>query len=338
MRLLRYAISVVVLIFFSGYAWGQSSVSTTYSFLKVPQHARLAALGGVNVSRYNADVNFFFNNPALTGDSLVGWASAGYMFYVADIGQSTFSGTFKSPKNFVSSIGVQHINYGEIEATDATGLPIGNFRSGETALVYSISHQVSAFRLGVNTKLLFSNLAGFNSAAFALDLGGVFIHPHRDFTVGLVIKNIGFTLSDYSDTNQPSVPFDVQIGTSFKPEHMPVRFSITAYNLTRNNYFAESIPDEESTTLKKVISHFNMGAEILIHRNVNVLLGYNALRQQELNVQQGGGGSGFTFGFVTRIKSFDFVFSRSRFSVGNANYSFTLAADLKKIIKKKRVV
>lgn len=318
--------------------WAQNSITSSYSFLRVPQNARLAALGGVNVSLSDRDVNFFFSNPALAGDSLVGWASAGYMFYVADIGQATFAGSFKRGKNFIGSVGIQHLNYGDLEGADPTGLVTGAFRSGETALVFSLRHRVSSFCLGATSKFLFSNLAGFQAAAFAVDLGGVFIHPEHDFTIGLVIKNFGFHFSDYSETNKPSLPFDIQVGTSFKPEHMPLRFSLTAYNLVKPDYLYNNPDEAEPGTVNKIFSHITIGAEILVHPNINVLLGYNALRQQELKVQQGGGGNGFSFGLAAKIKTVDLVFSQSRYSIGQANYSITLAANLQDMIFKKRVL
>lgn len=336
MRLVKNAWWVMLAWLSVSVTFGQQSGTTSYSFLKVPQNARLAALGGVNVSLTDTDVNFFFSNPALAGDSLIGWASAGYMFYVADVGQASFAGSFRRGRNFVGSVGVQHLNYGELEGTDATGLSTGTFRSGETALLFSLSHRVSNFRVGATSKFLFSNLAGFRAAAFAVDLGGLFVHPERDFTVGLVIKNFGFHFSDYSETNQPSLPFDVQVGATFKPEHMPLRFSFTANNLVRpGDVYGEG---EVRSTLNKIFSHLTIGTELLIHRNINVLVGYNSLRQQELKAQQGGGGGGFSVGLAAKIKSIDVVVSQGRYSVGNANYSVTLAANLQEMIFKKRVL
>src|SRR5690349_22064033 len=89
---------------------GQSS----YQFLTVPTNARLAGIGGVNVSLANKDVNFLFSNPALSGDSLSGVASAGYQFYVADIGQAAFAYAHSFKKIGTISFGVQHMSYGEL--------------------------------------------------------------------------------------------------------------------------------------------------------------------------------------------------------------------------------
>jgi hypothetical protein len=86
--------------------------------------------------------------------------------------------------------------------------------------------------------------------------------------------------------------------------------------------------------LDKVLRHFNFGIELLLHRNVNVLLGYNNLMHQELKLEQAGGGSGLSFGFSARIKSFEFVFSRSSYIVSKAAYNFTVSANLKSMLKR----
>ncbi|WP_165824100.1 type IX secretion system protein PorQ [Pseudochryseolinea flava] len=309
----------------------------SFEFLNVPNHGRLAGLGGVNVSHRDKDLNLLFSNPSLAGDTLAGIGTASYMFYVADVGEATFAYAHRFRKIGMLSFGVQHLGYGTITSYDATGVELGDFKSSETALVISKSHLVSSFRLGANLKMVFSNIAGYRASGVLFDLGGCFIHPHKDLTVGLVIKNFGFVSSDYTAQDRPSLPFDVQIGTTFKPEHMPIRFSLTAYNLDEDDvtYYNASSDMDKPRALDKVLRRFNFGAEILIHRKFNVLLGYNYLVHQELKLENGGGIAGVTFGFSLQIKSFDFVFSRNGYVVGNAGYGFTLSKNIDSIIKRK---
>ncbi len=319
-------------------AFTQIGGKKSFEFLNVPNNARLAALGGVNASLADRDVNFFYSNPGLVGDTLKGFASAGYQFYVANVGQATFSYAHDFKKIGTLTFGVQHLNYGTIKAYDATGLEIGDYKSGETALVISKSHQISNFRIGANFKMAFSNLAGYNASAMMLDIGGVFIHPKKDLRVGLVIKNLGVVLSDYSNSSDATLPFDVQLGVTFKPEHMPLRFSFTGYTLTSLNsaHYNTAAGDEEPGTLDKIFRHINFGAEILFHKNVNVLIGYNYLVHQELKLENAGGAAGLSFGFSARIKSIEFVFSRGAYVVGNAGYNFTLSSDVNRFFKKKK--
>jgi hypothetical protein len=317
-------------------AFAQLGGKKSFEFLNVPNNARLAALGGVNVSLSDRDINFMFSNPTLTGDTLAGFASASYQFYVADVGQTTAAYAHRF-KNFGTlAFGVQYLNYGQIKSYDATGAEIGTYRSGESAVFVNKSHQISNFRFGATLKMAFSSIAGYRANAIMMDIGGLFVHPHQDFTVGLAIQNAGFVLSDYSETSTSRLPFDVRIGATLKPEHMPLRFSLTAYNLT-DPYDADNSPPsgEEAGTLKKIFRHINFGAEVLIHRNVNLMVGYNYLVHQELKLENAGGIAGISFGFSARIRSFEFVFSRSAYMVGNAGYTFTISRNIETLLSRR---
>lgn len=315
----------------------QIAATKSFGFLDVPNNARLAALGGVNISLSDRDVNFYSSNPALSGDTLAGTASASYQFYIADIGNASFTYSHDFSSIGTLTFGVQHLDYGTIKGYDATGNETGDFKSGETALMISKSHQVSNFRLGANLKFAFSNVAGYRANAVLADIGGVFIHPTQDLRAGLTIRNVGFVFSEYSETSDTSLPFDVRVGITFKPEHMPLRFSMSAYNLTGNSDYQDSQNGEEPGTLDKILRHLNFGAEILVHKNVNLMIGYNHLIHQELKLPEAGGGAGFSFGFSAMIKTFEFVFSRSAYVVGNAGYAFTLSKNIDNMMKRRKI-
>lgn len=324
------------IVFLYGHANAQLGGRHSFEFLNAPSNARLAALGGVNVSLADRDVNFMHASPALVSDSLAGWGSAGYQFYVADIGQSTFTYLHDFKTIGVIGMGIQHIGYGAIDGYDESGFALGSFNSGETAIVLSKSHTVSHFRMGLSMKGIFSSIAGFRSTALAFDIAGVFIHPDHDLTVGLAIKNAGFVLSQYTGTSKATTPFDVQAGITFKPENMPLRFSATAFNMTNLNrgYYDVTRGDVEPGTVNKIFQHLNFGAEVLLSKNVNVLVGYNFLRHQELKIE-GAGGAGFSFGLSARIKSFELALARNNYLTGTAGYTITLASNIKQMITRR---
>jgi len=287
------------------------------------------------VSLRDRDINFFYSNPSVISDTLSGQAAAGYQFYIADVGQATFTYVHTFSGIGTLAFGVQHLNYGTIKGYDPTGAEVGEFKSGEALLSVSKSHQLSNFRLGATMKLAFSNVAGYRANALLLDLGGLFIHPSQDWTIGLVIKNFGVVLSEYSATSKTKLPFDVECGTTFKPEHMPMRFSLTAYGFTKQDgYYDPQSGVPEPGTLDKVLRNFNFGAEVLVHRNADVLIGYNYRLHQELKLEETGGAAGFSFGFSLHIKSFELTCSRSTYVSGNAGYAFTLSKNIDKMLKR----
>lgn len=317
-------------------AVAQTGGQHAFDFLQLPGHARLAALGGVNVSLADKDVNFFLSNPSLAGDTLNGAVSAGYQFYLAGIGNALFSAAYDVPKVGQVLLGVQHIDYGTIHGFDASGTETLDYGSGETALVLGKSHQVGNMRIGIVLKGVFSNIAGYRANALLADLGGIFKHPRQDFTAGLAIKNLGMARSRYTPGRSVDVPLDVQAGITFKPQYMPLRFSITAWQLTSGNLLAnKDTPDiEKPSALKNIFSHLNLGAEILLHRNVNIMVGYNYLLRQALKMETGVSPAGISYGFSLLVSPVEFVFSRNTYVTGNAGYCFTLSTNVNQFLKK----
>lgn len=325
---------VIIMIMFCAHQLKAQSDSQSFVSLELPSTALLSGLGSVNVSKADYSIDFFQSNPALTSDTLNGWASANHLFYFAGTGFSSFAYQHDFKSIGPLSFGVNHLSLGSIDGYDIIGNQTGSYNSGETTLVIGKSHQVNFFRFGINLKGTFSNLAGYRASALMLDLGGAFVHPSKDLNIGLVIKNVGVVLDEYSPTSSSQLPFDVQAGITYKPEHMPLRFSATAYRLTDYKVPYEGIVSgEELNTLDKVMSHLTFGAELLIHRNVNILFGYNFLKHKELKLESVGGGSGVSIGAVARLRQMSVSFSRVGYVTGGA-YQISLNVNTGKILNR----
>ncbi len=298
---------------------------SAYSFLRLPAHARLLGLGGDNISETGRDVNYMFSNPALTGDSLAGVASAGYLFYLSNIGQASAAYVHAFPRAGTLLFGFRHVNYGELEGFDDMGTPLGTFRSSDTELLIGKSMEAGVFRFGINIKGIFSNLAGFRSSALLTDIGGAFVHPNKRFSAGLAFRNLGLVVQDFSPTASSTVPFDVQLGTTFKPEHMPVRFSITLSRLTRpGKVFDDPSLADEKSAVKKALTHITTGAEILLHKNITLLTGFNGLRNYELR-------RGFSAGISVMVKDINLVISNTTYARGAGSWAFSIITNTKSL-------
>jgi hypothetical protein len=310
-----------------------SAQTNSFQFLKLPGSARLSALGGVTVSAANRDVNYFQSNPALAGDTINGWGAASYLYYFANIGMSNFSYQHKFNKVGSLAFGIQHVGYGRIQGYDAIGTATDKINVSETALFVGKSHRIGNFQVGANLKSVFSNMAGYRANAILVDLGGVFIHPKQDLKIGLVIKNLGVIVSEYSATSSTKLPFDIQAGVSLKPEHMPMRFTFTAHDLTSFDisYYNPTDGIEKSSTLEKVVQHLTVGSEILIGKNINLLMGYNFLRHRELKSETFGQGSGLSLGALFCIKSMELAVSRAGY-VNSGSYQVSLSVNIQKLV------
>lgn len=338
--LFKPCLVLITLSFFYTEVAGQNS----FSFLNISSNARLNALGGINVSLFDKDVNLHTVNPALLDSSHQRQVGINYAPYLA---QSHFLTLNYAPvfKNATGKsqwgISLQHLNYGRFQGTDAVGNPTNEFSANDFSIGVTNARRINNITFGITAKLVGSVLESYNSMAILTDWGGTFRHPEYDLNFGIVAKNIGFVVKSYGNI-KPDIPFDLQLGASFKPAHMPVRFSVTAHHLyvfdiayndpalryTFDNQ-GNKVPEKISVA-DKILRHFVVGTEVLIHRNFHLLAGYNHLRHQELTVRSLGGAGGFSFGANIRLKQFGFSLSRSTLTTGKGYFNFSAIWDLPK--------
>ena len=328
-------VGLVLLCLLRGYD-AQSQSSDSFTSLQQPSFAKMAGLGGVNTSLYHGGNSFFLYNPALLSEQGNDHLSLSYSLLPGGAGLSNANYNFNITKLGTLGAGLQYISYGQIQGYDNTGAPTNVFTPND--FTFSISHarQVNNFRIGATLKFSNTSIDGYSGNAILFDLGGVFIHPDKDFTVGMAIKNFGFVTSEFSSTSNTTLPFDVQIGTSIKPEHMPIRFSITLHQLHQWDLTHD---DEEidsfNSSIDNMFRHVVLAAEIIINEHVSILTGYNHLRRKDLRLEQSGGFSGFSIGTSISVRAFQLVYALGGYHVSGSTNTFTLAANLSQITTKK---
>ncbi|HSI91136.1 MAG TPA: type IX secretion system protein PorQ, partial [Adhaeribacter sp.] len=203
-----------------------------FEFLNLPGSAKVAGIGGVNASSRSHDVNMLYANPALLSQESDYQLSFGHTGYLGDVKQNSLTFSLPNKKNGRWAAGVQHLNYGDFIERDATGQTLGEFSVSSYALNLTHATTIDHYTLGVTAKLGVSQIAEYKSVGALVDIGGVFKHPEQDFTVGLVFKNIGYQLRQFNEAaEREPMPFDAQLGMSYKLEHMPLKFSLTAHHL-----------------------------------------------------------------------------------------------------------
>ncbi|AHJ98764.1 type IX secretion system protein PorQ [Hymenobacter swuensis] len=317
-----------------------------FSFLNLPTSAKLAGLGGANVSARDADATMLYGNPALLNSEMDGRLALGYVDYLADIKQSTAAYVFNTQKAGRFGVGLTYLSYGNFEQFDVAGNSLGQFSVNEYALSVADSYTTGVFTIGGTLKLAGSGIAGNHSFAALADVGGLFKHPDQDFTVGLVVRNAGIQLKPYDGADREPMPLDVQLGTSFKPEHLPLRFSFTAHHLQQLDIVyldpnQRGQLDENGEEVKpkkslgdKIARHFVVGGELLLSKNLNVRVGYNHLQRRELRLENTAGGAGFSFGVMLRVSQFQLDYTHAGYHAsGGANY-FTIARNIDSLFKK----
>lgn len=316
-------------------------------FVNVPTNAHVAGIGGVNVSV--RDINMVYQNPSLLSDTMDRSFSFNYVPYFADINRASilYIHNFGINKLGPIAFGLDYFNYGNMVETDEAGTVIGEFKPRDYVLFAGTSHTKDNFTLGVNAKLVGSQLGPYNAFAFLTDLGGLFKHPERDFTIGLTFKNVGFAFKKYTRNTELNTPFDVQIGTSYKLEHMPFRVSITAHHLhqfdivyldpdKKGQLDANGVEIKPKKTVgDKIIRHFVLGGEFLLGKHLAIRFGYNFLRRRELRIENMAGAAGMSIGAMVKIKSFELGFTRAWYSTAGATNFLTINSNFNTLFKRK---
>lgn len=318
----------------------------SFQFLNLPGSAKVAGIGGVNISSRSHDVNMLYANPALLNPETNYQLSFGHTSYLGDIKQNSLTYSFPNKNGSSWAAGIQYLNYGDFVQRDATGQELGTFSVADYTVNLTHARTIDHFTLGATAKMAFSRIAEFKSSAALVDFGGVFKHPEQDFTVGLALKNIGYQLSTYNGNREP-MPFDAQIGMSYKLEHMPLKFSLTAHHLQKFDivYLDTTVTgrlDENNQEIKpkktfgdKLARHFVVGGEFMLSKNFNLRFGYNHLRRKELRTETKAGGAGLSFGAMIRTRKFELDFTRAYYHVSGASNFFTVSTTLDGIFKKK---
>ena len=318
----------------------------SFGFLNLPVGAKTAGIGGINVSSRSHDVNMLYSNPALLNPESDYQLSFTHTGFLSDIKQNGLTFSLPNKKGAHWAGGIQYVNYGDFVERDATGQELGTFSVADYTLNLTHAQTIDHFTLGATAKLGVSRIAEYKAVGALVDVGGLFKHPEQDFTVGLVLKNIGYQLKTYNGNREP-MPFDAQLGMSYKLEHMPLKFSLTAHHLHKFDivYLDTTVTgklDDKNQPIKpkktfgdKLARHFVVGGEFILSKNFNLRFGYNHLQRRELRTETKAGGAGMSFGAMIRIKKFELDYTRAYYHVSGASNYFTVSTTLEGLLKKK---
>ncbi|MES2794635.1 MAG: type IX secretion system protein PorQ [Bacteroidota bacterium] len=304
-----FTITIAFLPFLSK---GQYGGWASYSFLKGASDAFTTSLGGQQVSPISNDPSLYLNNPSLNDSIKKHYLKINFAPLWAGTSSSTISYGRKLQSIGNLSASLQYINYGSFQGTDAAGNLTNVFNANDFALTIGHARKVNNISIGLNLKLVGSTIDTYSAYAILADFGGYFKHPKKEISYGLAIKNMGARLKNFSAEDSQELPFDVQMGFTIRPEHMPFRFSINAHHLHQWNILIEKSAQidllsnqktvEETTFAGKLASHLIFGIEAFAHKNFQINVGYNNLLRNELKFDNLFTMAGFSAGIMIKTK------------------------------------
>ncbi|HEU4716977.1 MAG TPA: type IX secretion system protein PorQ [Bacteroidia bacterium] len=345
---------LVLFLVFSGYASlpAQIGGSAAFPSLNLALSARAASLGGRAIAIKDNDLNLATWNPSLLSPEMTSQFAFSYTNYLTDIqyGYAGFAWNFKNIGTF--DLFATRIDYGTFRETDNTGADIGTFKAGEYGFNLGYSRAIdSNFTIGANLKFIQSNLYLWKASGIAADIAATYKIPHHSFTASFLMRNIGRMISSYTPGDREKLPFEADAGFSFKPVHMPFRFSFSFQQLQQwdltysdpNNppltvdpLTGDSIKTSKFRTFgDKLMRHVVVGGELLIGKPVSIRFGYDYMRRKELAIDTRKGASGFTFGIGIHVYKFNLSYAFVPYHLAGGTSTFTLTTTLSEFYSKK---
>ncbi len=316
--------------------------STAYNFLNTTSSSHVYGLGGQNISIIDDDINLMNQNPALLGKEIDMQLGMNYMRY---LGGSNFMGaTFgmKAHERGAWAAGIQYFGYGEIKAADPDGTITGTFSPSDITFNAMYSHDITdRLRGGINLKVISSNYGDYSALAIATDLGINYYDPEKDLSLSLVFKNLGGQVKKFNETYD-KLPWDIQLGWTQSLTSVPIRFSITAYNLTKwklpyyerddKNSTSSDIVEKESFG-SNLFRHLVFGVEYVPSEKFYIGLGYNYKTRTDMATYARNFISGFSIGAGMRVKMFGFGVAMSQPHVGGTTFMLNLSMNIAEFMR-----
>ncbi len=314
--------------------------STAYNFLNVTSSSRIYGLGGVNISTVEDDIFTTDQNPALLGPEMSKQIGVNYMRYV---GESNFAGVkmaHSAGERAAWSAGIQYFGYGEMTQTDVSGNILGTFTAKDMVFSGAYSHDITdRLRGGIAMKFIYSAYEEYTAMALATDLGLNYYNPDKDLSLSVVVANLGGQIKRF-DESYDRLPIDVRLGWSQSFGSLPIRFSITAWNLTKwklpyydgGDGTTEGDPEEKESFSSNLFRHLVFGANFIPNDKFYIALGYNYKTRTDMNTYARSFVSGFSIGAGLDVKKFGIGIALSQPHTGATTFMVNLKLNLADIL------
>ncbi|THG55300.1 MULTISPECIES: type IX secretion system protein PorQ [Muribaculum] len=297
--------------------WGLSAVasgdgSTAYNFLNISTSSHIYGLGGVNISLIDDDINVTDQNPALLGPEVEKQLGISYMRY---IGESNFAGVkygMAAGERSAWAVSVQYFDYGKMTSADVSGNITGTFSVKDICFGGTYSHDITdRLRGGISIKGIYSAYDEYSAFAVASDLGLNYFDPEKDLSLSFVVANLGGQVKRFNESYD-RLPVDLRLGLTKMLANVPLRLSVTAWNLTRWNLPYYEVGDGSAGTEEKkkdsfgsnLMRHLVFAAEFVPSDKFYVGVGYNYKTRTDMSTYSRSFLSGFSLSAGLNVRRF----------------------------------
>ncbi|MBL4939866.1 MAG: type IX secretion system protein PorQ [Lutibacter sp.] len=331
---------IQLLFFVSISSFSQVGGESIYSFLNLTGSATQAALGGKTLTLLD-DVNQPLWNPSTINQGMDNQLSVNYLNYLGDVNLTSASFAHMISRKFGTiHAGITYLNYGKFIGADDEGIELGTFKAYDFSFSVGYAYNISQTDIfvGANIKLINSVIENYTSFGVGTDLSLLYFNENDPYVFTIIVRNIGYQITVFDETKE-KLPFEIDLGSSYKLEHVPITFHFTFDNLQNWDISASnpsnSITDingnviaEKVSFLNNTIRHLSMGAELFPKGAFNIRLGYNFRRAKELQLIDKRTFAGFTAGFGIKMNKLKFNYAFSKYHPASNASTFSLQINL----------
>ncbi|MEW6003828.1 MAG: PorV/PorQ family protein [Stygiobacter sp.] len=274
----------------------QSQNESGYAFLKNGFTARNIAMGEFGAVGIN-DLSALHYNPSYLALNNKTQLAFSHHSLFNDYSSENFGFSFNL-FNLPFAIGINTTKIDGIELRTKPGELIAKFNANYFYASLSSAYQIKNFYFGATIKYLYENIYIDDSNGYAFDFGFNYEKFYDNFSLGVVIKNIG-NVNELKNI-KTKLPLDFQIGINYNYKYDDFEFNpIIGYQ----NYLTDKI------------SHLHFGTEIKYNQTVSLRLGYVS-NYDSKNITTG-------LGVVFKKFNIDYAYVPIKYGLGD-NHILTL--------------
>lgn len=280
--------------------------------------------GGKLVSSTYVDLGVWMDNPGLMDSTVAQTMSVAVNPYFSDINRYVFTSSFKHRKIDHLMVGVNYNSYGNFQRRDVAGNLEGEFTGRSYVIQVGAAHQLSFFTIGASLKYAGLSISNTQASLALMDLGGAFRSPNEQIVIGLSIKNFGIILEEPATLESSRLPFDVVAGVSVKPQYMPFRFTVTAYDLPRFSEIVVPVELQRDGFFAPALRYVNPSVSLMVQQLFEFQLGYNYRINETLRLENRAFGAGWSFGFKLMLDRMQIMMARNTYQAAGGTTFLTL--------------
>jgi hypothetical protein len=229
--------------------------------------------------------------------------------------------------------GLSYINYGSIDVTNVNAQILTSQASAAFNMQINASKSYkNKWRYGAALKFVNASLAKIQSNALIADAGIQYADTVKQLYFGMVVKNIGLSLSKYGSQSEP-LPFDMRLGITKKFVKAPFRINAIVHHLYQwdirydnpadqlnSSFFGNTDTIPKNYFADKLFRHFNFGVDVILGKRLELNIGYSHQRRGELALKDKLAFAGFSVGANLYFPKFHIHYGRSVYALaGNYN-------------------